>query len=153
NADEMGSQSYDEILKRLQSSAEYVKRFEQAFGRGPITIAAVGKAISAYERTLVAGNSPFDRYLAGNFEAMSSEARRGMILFRGKARCNICHTSNQGFQAFQAYPFLSDGNYRNTGVAAGAAGFDAISRKAIETLNDSRPGSLDELAKQPNGAL
>jgi len=57
------------------------------------------KALAAFERTLVAGNSPFDRYQAGDLNAMSDVARSGMILFRGKARCNVCHSINQGFGA------------------------------------------------------
>ena len=150
NPDEMGSQTYEQIANRLQGSPDYVKRFERVFGTRAISVDAIAKAISAYERTLVAGNSPFDRYVAGNLNAMSDEARQGLILFRGKARCNICHTSNQ---AFQAYPFLSDGNYRNTGVAAGAPGFEAASRKAMEAAADVKPGYLDELAKQPDSAL
>ena len=149
NPDEMGNQTYEQIVARLRGEPDYVKKFERVFG-GAITMEAVAKAIAAYERTLVAGNSPFDRYQAGDMNALSSAARNGMILFRGKARCNVCHTINQGFGA---YPFLSDGNYRNPGVAASVAGFAALSRRAMQVAGDFKPALLAELNKQPDSQL
>jgi cytochrome c peroxidase len=149
NPDEMGSQTYDEIIARLSRDETYAKRFEHTFG-GAITVDRIEKAIAAYERTLVAGNSPFDRYQAGDMNALSSAARAGMMLFRGKARCNVCHTINQGFGA---YPFLSDGNYRNTGVAANASGFDIASRRALQVASDFTPTLLAELGKQKDSQL
>jgi cytochrome c peroxidase len=149
NPDEMGSQTVEHLVARLRGEAGYARRFERVFG-GAITMDAVAKAIAAYERTLVAGNSPFDRYQAGDSNALSSAARSGMILFRGKARCNVCHTINQGFGA---YPFLSDGNYRNTGVAANVSGFAAASRRAMQVAGDFKPASLVELGKQPDSQL
>jgi cytochrome c peroxidase len=149
NPDEMGSQTYEQIIARLRSDVDYTKRFERVFG-GAITVDGMARAIAAYERTLVAGNSPFDRYQAGDTNALSSAARIGMILFRGKARCNVCHTINQGFGA---YPFLSDGNYRNTGVAASASGFDTASRRAVQVASDFKPALLVELAKEKDSQL
>lgn len=144
NPDEMGTQTDEQIMARLRNAPDYTKKFERVFG-GAITMDAIAKAISSYERTLVAGNSPFDRYQAGEASALSSEARKGMIVFRGKARCNVCHTINQGFGA---YPFLSDGNYRNTGVAAGAAGFAPLTRRAMQIVGDFKPSLLDDLSRQ-----
>lgn len=149
NPDEMGDQTYEQVLARLRAEPDYTKKFERVFG-GAITIDAVARAISTYERTLVAGNSPFDRYQAGDTGALTSAARNGMILFRGRARCNVCHTVNQGFGA---YPFLSDGNYRNTGVAAGAAGFAPLSRRAMQVAGDFKPSLLDELSRQAGSQL
>ncbi|MEN3331650.1 MAG: cytochrome c peroxidase [Blastocatellia bacterium] len=149
NPDEMGSQPYEQIIARLHGDPDYVKKFERVFGSA-ITLDAVVKAIAAYERTLVAGNSPFDRYQAGDSNALRSAARNGMILFRGKARCNVCHTINQGFGA---YPFLSDGNYRNTGVAASVPGFAVLSRRAMQVAGDFKPALLAELSKQADSQL
>jgi cytochrome c peroxidase len=149
NPDEMGSQTYDQIIARLDRDETVINKFERVFG-GAITVDRISKAIAAFERTLVAGNSPFDRYQAGDANALTSAARSGMILFRGKARCNVCHTINQGFGA---YPFLSDGNYRNTGVAATAGGFDAASRRAMQIAGDFKPALLAELGKQPDSQL
>ncbi|HKP13671.1 MAG TPA: cytochrome c peroxidase [Blastocatellia bacterium] len=149
NPDEMGNQTHEQIVARLRVDEGYLKKFGRVFA-GPITADGIARAIAAFERTLVAGNSPFDRYQAGDLSAMSSAARAGMILFRGKARCNVCHTINQGFGA---YPFLSDGNYRNTGVAAGAGGFDAVSRRAMQVAGDFKPALLVELGRQQDSQL
>src|SRR5205085_7277678 len=145
----MGSQTNEQIVARLRGDMDYVKRFERIFGGG-VTMDAIAKALAAYERTLVAGNSPFDRYQAGDSNALSAAARSGMVLFRGKARCNVCHTINQGFGA---YPFLSDGNYRNTGVAASNAGFAALSRRAMQVAADFQPTSLAVLSRQADSQL
>jgi cytochrome c peroxidase len=141
NHDEMGSQSYEQIVARMKAIPEYEKPFEQAFG-GRATLDAIAKAIASYERTLVSGNSPLDKYMAGDANALSESARNGMILFRTKARCAVCHTFNQSF------PFLTDGNYRNTGVAANFSGFDSLSRRAIALSRVESKGALDEIAKQ-----
>lgn len=141
NPDEMGNRSLDEVVARLQKIAEYSAQFKEIFGR-PITIEDVGKAIAAYERTLVSGNSAFDRYMAGDRAAINDSALRGLALFRGKGRCSVCHNFNMSF------PFLTDQNYRNTGIAANNPAFNELTKAALEL---SRSGStaerLDALAK------
>jgi cytochrome c peroxidase len=129
NRDEMGNSSPEDVVKRIAVVSEYVEQFQKVFG-GPVTIDSLTKAIAAYERTLVSGDAPFDRFLAGDRSALSDSAQRGLNLFRGKARCSVCHTLNASF------PFLTDGNYRNTGVAANFAGFDSLSRRARLVLRD-----------------
>jgi cytochrome c peroxidase len=141
NPDEMGAQTHDQIASRVSAIPEYSRSFEQVFGTAP-TIDAIAKAIASYERTLVSANSPFDKYVAGDVNALSESARNGMILFRSKARCTVCHLFNQSF------PFLTDGNYRNTGVAANFTGFDRLARRAIALSRDDSKGALDGLAKQ-----
>jgi cytochrome c peroxidase len=141
NQDEMGSQTHEQIVTRVRAIPEYAKPFEQTFG-GAATLDAIAKAIASYERTLVSGNSALDKYMAGDVKALSESARNGMILFRTKARCAVCHAFNQSF------PFLTDGNYRNTGVAANFSGFDSLTRRAIALSRVESKGALDELAKQ-----
>jgi cytochrome c peroxidase len=65
-----------------------------------------GKAIEAYERLLVDKSSAFDRYLAGDENALSAPALRGARLFVGKAACNECHSG----------PMMADGKFHNHGV-------------------------------------
>jgi cytochrome c peroxidase len=141
NPDEMGAQTHDQIAARVGATPGYSDSFKQAFG-GAVTIDAIAKAIAAYERTLVSGNSPLDRYTAGDLKALSESARNGMILFRSKARCSVCHAFNQSF------PFLTDGNYRNTGVAANYSGFESLTRRAIALSRDDSKGALEALTKQ-----
>lgn len=141
NPDEMGAQTHEQIAARVSAIPEYSKPFKETFD-GAITIDAIAKAIASYERTLVSGNSPLDRYMAGDVKALSESARNGMILFRGKARCAVCHAFNQSF------PFLTDGNYRNTGVAANFSGFGSLARRAIDLSRRDSIAPLDALSKQ-----
>jgi cytochrome c peroxidase len=66
-----------------------------------------GKALQAYNRLLVSRNSPFDRWMAGDCEAISESAKRGAQLFVGKARCSTCHANSH----------FSDDLFHNLGVA------------------------------------
>jgi cytochrome c peroxidase len=146
NPDEMGNRSYDSVVARLASNPEYAKQFQEVFG-GPPTIGGVAKAIAAYERTLISGDSPVDRYVAGDVNALSESARSGLTLFRGKARCGVCHAFNQNFAAFATFPFFTDGNYRNTGVAVNFSGFNALARLAMAASRDESGKGTLELAR------
>lgn len=73
----------------------YRAAFVDAFGAAadPVSIAHVARALAAYERTLIIGNAPFDRYeFAGQKDAIAAKAQRGLELFRGRAQCVNCHT-------------------------------------------------------------
>ena len=127
NPDEMGNASQAQVVDRLAQLPEYAGQFKRVFGTS-VTIDGLGKAIAAYERTLVSANAPIDRFGAGDRDAMSMAAQRGLALFRGRARCSICHTINP------AFPFFSDQNYRNTGVSTETAGFDVLARRATKAV-------------------
>jgi cytochrome c peroxidase len=88
---EMGNRSHEDIVARLKAVETYRRLFMEAFGTEDWTIDHVAKAIATFERTLLSGNSPFDRYRRGDESAMSPAARRGFELFSGKARCITCH--------------------------------------------------------------
>jgi cytochrome c peroxidase len=154
NPDEMGNPSTDAVVARLRAVPEYSARFQQVFGE-QITMGGVGKAIAAFERTLVSGNSPFDRYVAGNRDALSDSGRRGMLLFTGKARCSVCHNLAGTFAANQSFPFFTDQMYHNTGVAVNEPRFEALAKSAA-ALAKGHPDkiSLEQLAAEPGaGAL
>ena len=83
------------LVKELKDVAEYSRRFDAAFagsnGSG-VTLDNVQKAIAAFERTLTANNSPFDRFVRGELGALTPQQRRGFNLFRsGRTRCFECH--------------------------------------------------------------
>ena len=126
---EMGNQSHEQVVKRLNGFAEYREQFKSVFG-GPVTAELLAKAIAAFERTLVSANAPFDRFQKGDRSALSEQAQRGLTLFRTKARCSVCHSVNQSF------PFFTDGNYRNTAVSANVAGFESLSKQASAAMLD-----------------
>jgi cytochrome c peroxidase len=79
-----------EAVARLAAVPSYRDAFRAAFGGAP-TAERLAEALAAYERTLYAVDSPFDRYLAGRQDAMSPAAQRGLVLFGKKARCGDCH--------------------------------------------------------------
>jgi len=95
----------------------------------------------------VSGNAPIDRYLAGDVNALSESARNGLILFRSKARCGVCHNFNQAFATFATFPFFTDMNYRNTGVAARTNGFGALMKRALQTSRDESGSMLAALSR------
>lgn len=80
----------DEIVARVAVIPEYAARFRRAYGAEGVTAATLAKALAAFERTLVPRDSSFDRYLAGDDDAMSASAIRGLhgFVFQGCARCH-----------------------------------------------------------------
>ncbi|MDD9952330.1 MAG: tryptophan tryptophylquinone biosynthesis enzyme MauG [Zetaproteobacteria bacterium] len=82
----------DQMEKKLQAIASYKPLFEKAYPKEGITRDTVAKAIATYERGVVSGEAPFDRYVKGDDKAISKAAQRGFVLFNEKARCNICHS-------------------------------------------------------------
>ena len=80
----------DSVVARLQAIPEYVSSFESAFGPGPIRADELASAIAAFERTLIAMNSPFDRFRAGDTDALTPQQRRGMEAF-DDVGCERCH--------------------------------------------------------------
>jgi cytochrome c peroxidase len=95
-----------EMVIELARGRDYGPRFLQAFGVDP-DLEHVARALASYVRTIVSGNSRFDRYGAGDRAALSPAARRGLSLFNGKAGCAGCHHG----------PNFSDEQLHNTGVA------------------------------------
>lgn len=85
----------DTLVNELKQVSEYAGRFDAAFGGSDgsaVTFDNVLKAIASFERTLTANNSPFDRYVRGELNALTPAQRRGFNLFRsGRTRCFECH--------------------------------------------------------------
>jgi cytochrome c peroxidase len=104
NPVEMG-ESLEHVVAKLNAIEGYRTRFRAVFGTG-VTSDGIAKAIAAFERTVLSGPSPYDRFMAGDTTAMSEAARRGMELFNGKAGCHACH----------AGPMFSDQSFHNIGV-------------------------------------
>ncbi len=90
NAIEMGN-THDAIVDRLKAVAGYRALFAKAFGSDEITIDKTAKAIACFERTVLSGNAPYDRYKRGDRKAMTPAQVRGMSVFVDKAKCDQCH--------------------------------------------------------------
>jgi cytochrome c peroxidase len=90
NPIEMGN-THDAMLKTVNYIAGYQEEFKQVFGTTPITIDQVALAIAAYERTVVTTDSPFDRFVRGEDEALTPLEKKGLEIFNGKGHCTSCH--------------------------------------------------------------
>lgn len=113
NPVEMALPSHDPILKIARTDPEYQKAFKAVFGKSGdgITMDEVTKAIAAFERTLIAGDSPFDRYYFGaDKTAMTPAQVRGFAVFLGEGRCVSCHTIEQNHALF------TDSRFHNIGI-------------------------------------
>lgn len=95
NPKEMGNGSQQQVANRLSDMGRYRRAFQAAFGDDDVTVTRLAKAMATFERIILPGSAPIDRYLAGDKHAMSDEAIRGWDLFRGKARCTQCHPAPQ----------------------------------------------------------
>jgi len=84
NQFEMGLGEYRAVVDRVAAIPEYRIGFQRTFGSEGITIETIVKAIAAYERIQLSGNSPFDRFMAGNPSAITAAQKRGFELFKGK---------------------------------------------------------------------
>lgn len=124
NPVEMGLPNHEPILKIVRSDADYKKRFKQAFNKSGknIKMKHVQQAIASFERTIISGNSPFDRYQYGNDKsAMSDAAVRGLNVFLKQGRCVSCHTISQ------THALFTDSRFHNLGI-----GFERINKDVKE---------------------
>ena len=96
----------DEAIKRLDADETYRTAFQTVFER-PISAEDLGRALATYVRTIRSGDAPYDRFVAGETDALSLEQQQGLQVFRGRGRCVFCHRE----------PLFSDEMFWNTGVA------------------------------------
>lgn len=119
NAIEMTMPDEQAVIDRLSSIPGYKEQFAKVFGGpNPLTYDNLAKAIAAYERTLITPNSPFDRYIKGDKQALSAAAQRGMKEVEAVG-CTGCHNGvnfagpalpmGQGF--YQKFPTFTDNDY------------------------------------------
>lgn len=99
--DEMG-ETLDNIAERIAAKIDYVRAFAEAFPNDArVTSGNILKAIAAFQRTIVSPPTRFDRWIAGEDDALSDEERAGFDIFTGRGQCTACHS---GF-AFTDYSF------------------------------------------------
>jgi cytochrome c peroxidase len=126
-------ETLEHVVSKLNAIPGYREQFQQVFGTG-VTTDGIAKAIAAFERTVVSGPSPYDRYLAGDTSALSPEAERGLAVFRGKGRCTLCHFDEM----------LSDQVFHNLGVGMDKPnpdlGREAVTKNPRERGRFKTPG-------------
>lgn len=118
--------SAEAISQNIAPVIGYQVQFQRVFGT-PVTPEGVARAIAAYQRTILSGNSAFDRAQAGDKKALAPAARRGHALFEGKARCVKCHSG----------PNFTDEGYHNTGIGTDSRNPD-LGRFVITKRNVNR---------------
>lgn len=129
----------EDLVPKLNAIEGYRKQFQEVFGTD-VTSDGIAKAIAAFERTVLSGNAPYDRFQAGDQDALSESAQRGMELFFGKAHCSACHVP----------PLFTDLAFHNIGVGMDGEEPDAGRQAHSELLGDrgsfKTPG-LREIAR------
>ena len=142
NPVEMGLKDHEPILKIVRTDPEYTKAFKTVFNKSgkQITMKEVTQAIAAFERTIVSGNSPFDRwYFGGDKKAMSPAAIRGFQVFVTQGRCVSCHVIEQTQALF------TDNRFHNIGVGINQIQKD-VPRLAGEFLEAKARGTDVDVA-------
>lgn len=133
------NQAHDICVSTLDRDPSYKAAFAQAFGPGPVTIDKLQDAIASFERTLVSGNSRFDRYeFSGDKKALSPAEIRGLAIFRDKTKgdCSSCHTIDKNYALF------TDGKFHNIGVGVNEEGELTDLGRYDETKVDADKGAF-----------
>ncbi len=127
------------VCQDCQKIPEYAEQFKKVFGT-EVTQEGIAKAIAAFERTVLSGNSPYDKFKAGDKDALTDAQKRGLELFTGKASCATCH----------APPIFSNGQFYNAGVSIDKEkpdeGLKSVTKKDSD-MGKFRVPHLREVAK------
>jgi cytochrome c peroxidase len=106
----------DQLAAKLRGIEGYRRLFADAYPGEPIGPPTVAKAIAAFERTLVSATAPFDRWIAGDQNAMSDDAKRGFVVFNQEGRCAKCH---EGWR-------FTDDSFHDIGISTDDPGRGAL---------------------------
>jgi cytochrome c peroxidase len=145
------SMSAASALPRLRSLPGYTQAFSRAYPGQAISLDTIAMAIASFERTVISGDAPFDRWVKGDDKAISSAAVRGFVLFNGKANCAVCHStwrmSDDGFHDVG----VNDADRGRAAIAPGIVQLEqAFKTPTLRNINQRAPymhdGSLPTLA-------
>jgi cytochrome c peroxidase len=140
NPIEMGFPDGESATKAIADDAEYQRMFQEAYGRD-VNYEDIGRAIGAFERTIIFLDSPFRRFLLGDENAISADAKEGWRLFNDEARCVSCHHMSL------SNPLGTDNRFHNIGVSARTQNFEELAKQGLKVLEeDPSEQKLEELA-------
>jgi cytochrome c peroxidase len=130
------NQTHQASVEKLEGDPSYKFMFRNAFGTDDITMERVENALASFERTILSGNSPFDRYeYQHKKDALSPVQIRGLAVFKdpSKGNCAACHTIGS------SYALFTDGEFHNTGEGVGDnEEFSDLGRFAVTKLDADR---------------
>lgn len=121
------AETHENVVAKLQKIKGYREQFQAVFGTD-VTIEGIVNAIAAYERTVISQDSPFDKYVAGDAKAMDQAAVRGLALFKGKARCILCHNGSN----------FTDNRFHNLGVPQAGPPKEDLGRYYVTQLEGDK---------------
>ena len=116
-----------DAVERLRADGAYASGFHEAFGRQP-NEDDLARALASYVRTILSGDSRYDRYVAGDANALDPTERLGLEVFRTKGNCVTCHLG----------PNLTDERFHNTGVGYKDGRFGDDGRFTVTGLDQDR---------------
>jgi cytochrome c peroxidase len=133
------NQTHDVCASTIDSDPTYKAAFIKAFGPGPVTIGKLEAAVASFERTLISGNSRFDRYeYGGDKSALSAAEIRGLAIFRDETKgdCASCHSIDS------KYALFTDGKFHNIGVGVNDEGEPTDLGRFTETHAEADKGAF-----------
>ncbi|MRI53180.1 tryptophan tryptophylquinone biosynthesis enzyme MauG [Methylobacterium sp. DB1607] len=135
----------EEMVRRLSSDPNYVAAFAKAFPGpvpegGQVTQERIEQALATFQRLIISGQAPFDRWVEGDAHAVGAAAKRGFDLFNGKANCAACHS---GWN-------FTDGSFHDVGVAKdGAIGRGRFFPNSTRLRHAFKTPTLRNVARRP----
>ena len=118
----------EQVLTPIQDPNEMDMTLPEVSARVGLPSDEIARGLASYVRSILSGNSRFDRFVDGERESLSTEEQTGLQLFRGKANCTACHVG----------PTLSDERFHNTGIAWRAGTLLDAGRFAVSGRDDDR---------------
>ncbi len=131
-------QDVSAVVEELTAIPGYRTLFNVAFPGEGITLENIAKALATYERTIVSGIAPFDRWIAGDQRAISAAAKRGFDLFNNKANCAACHTGWSG----------TDSGFHDIGLPDDDIGRGKIVKNVVKLQHAFKTPTLRSIAQR-----
>lgn len=144
NSIEMGQPNLTAAITRIAAVDEYQQAFSKVFSR-PASGPDLLRAIASYERSLVSFNSPFDRFIAGDKNAIDAAAQRGWDLFNTRARCNKCHALTE---TKRDVTLFTDNDFHNIGIGIIRHNVVTLARQAEQLIKSGDTAAIDRAAIQ-----
>jgi cytochrome c peroxidase len=144
NPIEMGQPSLEAAVAQIAAIGEYQQAFQGVFGRPPSGPDLL-RALASYERTQLSFDAPFDRFIAGDTNAIDDAAKRGWDLFNSRGRCNKCHALTEDQRDVT---FFTDHDFHNIGIGIIRHNVVALARQAEQLLYSGDAAVIDRAAIQ-----